>query len=419
MDVDDPPDGGPPPPTAAATDVVLRIRELSVAIGEHASSDEELEALTAELERAQRALDAATARVTGDLDARNSTDRRHGHGTKTWISATYQLPPVEAARRIKVARLLRCCPVLAGALESGSISFEHVRLIANATNARNIDIVVELQQQLIDLTAEYVLFNAWAAQVIALLRMADVDGAEPRPEDNSLHLERQFDGSTHLSGTLVGDTKEVVHNVLDQIADQLFHRFAEDANQAPDDCEIPHRSSLMALALAEVCRMAAAATHTGAGTAADVTYVIHSDDPNTVWTPDGERIDSHTAHVACCDATFHAVVMDAFGAPLDVGREARFANREQRRAAHQRDGGCVFPGCSAPASHTDLHHVQHWRDDGRSDLVNFACLCRHHHGVVHRTGWSMRTVEHQWFEITTPSGDVLVSQRHGRRRAVA
>ena len=236
MDIDDPPGGAPPPPpTAIASEVVLRIRELSASIGEHASSDDELEALTEELEQAQRALHAATARVTGELDARNATDRRHGHGTKTWIAANYQLPPVEAARRIKVARLLRCCPLLAAALEDGSISFEHVRLIANAANARNIDIVVELQQQLIDLTAEYVLFSAWAAQVVALLRMADVDGAEPRPEDNSLHLERQFDGSTHLSGTLVGDTKEVVHKVLDQIADQLFHRFAEDANQAPDD----------------------------------------------------------------------------------------------------------------------------------------------------------------------------------------
>jgi hypothetical protein len=414
-----PTEGGTPPPPPSAGEVVQQIRALVAGLGDRQLGDDELEALTTTLEAARRAIDAGSAHVVGELDARGATDRRHGHATRTWIGATHQLPSAEGSRRVRVARLLRCCPVLATALADGQISFDHAVVIANATNVRNIDVVVQLQQHLIDLTTEYVLFRAWAAHVADMLRLADEDGPEPRPEHNSLHLGGQFDGSARLTGTLVGETRHVVDHVLNQLADQLFHRFAEDAAQAPDDCEIPHRSALLALALAEACRMAAAAGHKGAGTAADVTYVVHSDDPGTVRTPDGERVDHHTASVACCDGAFHAVVMDRFGAPLDVGRTARFANRDQRRAAHARDGGCTFPGCGAPASHTDLHHVQHWAKDGPSDMINFACLCRHHHGVVHRRGWSMRAIDHQWFEIITPSGAVLGSQRHGRTLAAA
>jgi len=377
------------------------------------TDDRALESLAAQLEALRRATDALTAAVNGEMDARGSTDREHGHSTRTWTAATFQIPSDAAARRIKVARLLRQCPLLADALAIGQIGFDHVRVIASATNDRNLAIVVEIQQQLIDLTDEVLLFRYWAAKVVDLLRIADQDGPEPRIEDTHVHLDRQFDGTSRLAGTLAGETADVVKHALDTFADRLFHRFASDAVRAPGDLEIPHRSTLLGLALAETCRTALAATHTGPGTAADVTYVIHAKDPATVWSSDGTRVDSHTAQVACCDGAFHAVVMDDFGVPIDLGREARFASRGQRRTAQQRDGGCVFPGCDARGGHTDLHHVQHWEHGGRTDLGNLACLCRHHHGVVHRSGWVMRTVDHQRFEFTTPSGRTLMSQRHG------
>ena len=82
-----------------------------------------------------------------------------------------------------------------------------------------------------------------------------------------------------------------------------------------------------------------------------------------------------------------------------------------------RDGGCVFPGCDAPPSWVDLHHVIHWGDDGLTVLENLASLCRHHHGVTHRKGWSMTATADEWFIWTTPGGRTLHSQRHGRQRA--
>ena len=77
-----------------------------------------------------------------------------------------------------------------------------------------------------------------------------------------------------------------------------------------------------------------------------------------------------------------------------------------------RDGGCVFPGCDMPAGWSDAHHITPWEHGGTTDLPNLALLCRHHHGVTHRTGWTMTTQPDQTFTWTTPTGRTLHSQRN-------
>jgi len=111
----------------------------------------------------------------------------------------------------------------------------------------------------------------------------------------------------------------------------------------------------------------------------------------------------------------HALVVDTLGVPLDLGREQRYANRAQRRALARRDGGCVFPGCDAPVGWCDAHHIVDWDDGGPTDLPNLAYLCRYHHGITHRQGWTMVATDDQRFTWTTPSGRTLHSQRHRGR----
>ena len=57
-----------------------------------------------------------------------------------------------------------------------------------------------------------------------------------------------------------------------------------------------------------------------------------------------------------------------------------------------RDGGCIFPGCDMPAAHCDVHHPKRWADGGATDTNNGGLLCRHHHGITHRNGWTMTAV---------------------------
>ena len=126
-----------------------------------------------------------------------------------------------------------------------------------------------------------------------------------------------------------------------------------------------------------------------------------------------------------CNADISEVILDQLGMPVAVRTRARFPNRAMRRSLDIRDGGCVFPGCDAPAGWCDAHHVVEYdADDGETVIDNLALLCRHHHGIIHRTGWSMRLTEPDessragdgLFTITTTDGLQLRTE-HRRRPA--
>jgi hypothetical protein len=122
-----------------------------------------------------------------------------------------------------------------------------------------------------------------------------------------------------------------------------------------------------------------------------------------------------TVRTLCCDPVIRTVVLDSLDNPVDLGRSTRLVPKALRRALEVRDGGCVFPGCDAPSAWCDSHHVVHWADGGPTSAENLASLCRHHHGVTHRKGWTMTVDPHheQRFCWTRPDGTVLRSQRAG------
>ncbi|MEX0834900.1 MAG: HNH endonuclease signature motif containing protein, partial [Nitriliruptor sp.] len=94
-----------------------------------------------------------------------------------------------------------------------------------------------------------------------------------------------------------------------------------------------------------------------------------------------------------CDAALDVVVRDG----VDLVAARRYApgiTAATRRAIAARDGGCRFPGCTAPISWCDVHHVrpraaEHHPDavDGDHHPTNLVALCRRHHTLVHGRGW--------------------------------
>ncbi len=94
-----------------------------------------------------------------------------------------------------------------------------------------------------------------------------------------------------------------------------------------------------------------------------------------------------------CDAALDVVVRDGVDL-LAARRYAPEVTVATRRAVAARDGGCRFPGCTAPVSWCDVHHVrprateQHPEAvDGDHHPANLVSLCRRHHTAVHRRGW--------------------------------
>jgi hypothetical protein len=91
-----------------------------------------------------------------------------------------------------------------------------------------------------------------------------------------------------------------------------------------------------------------------------------------------------------CEATLQRVLTTPDGPPLTLGRSTRLATPAQRRALAVRDGGCVIPACTAPATWCDAHHLTPWATGGGTDLTNLLLLCPRHHTAVHTGTWTIR-----------------------------
>lgn len=90
-----------------------------------------------------------------------------------------------------------------------------------------------------------------------------------------------------------------------------------------------------------------------------------------------------------CEAILTPVARSENGAVLHLGRSTRLASPAQRRALAIRDAGCSIPGCPAPASGCEAHHVRWWRHDGETNITNLALVCHRHHTAVHARIWTL------------------------------
>ncbi len=388
-------------------------------------SDDDLCQATLVLATARAALDAIELHLLAELEARQVCDREFGLSTTSWVADQAHVPRGGVATRVKVGTRLRShLSRVDAALSRGRISFDHARTLADAANPRILDRVAERQTELLE-PAEHLPFTLWRRLVTELTTLWDEDGGYDPARDltrNHLHLNPVGD-SAALTGELVGEVALTVTQVLDTETDKLWRRYQHDHELCPD-LELPSRSTLRALALADICRRASG-TEPSRAPGVEVTLVaevVASTAPTTptrpetmatctLRTPDGSWLDpTRYAHLLC-DAIFHPLLVDGDQVPLALGRAVRLATLAQRRALAVRDRGCVFPGCDRPPGWCDAHHVELYEAGGFTDLPNLILLCRHHHGVTHRRGWTLRVEDDGTPVWSTPSGRVLAGDR--------
>ncbi len=76
--------------------------------------------------------------------------------------------------------------------------------------------------------------------------------------------------------------------------------------------------------------------------------------------------------------------------PLDVGTSTDTIPAHLRRAVILRDQHCAAPGCTAPPSSCQVHHIRPRSKGGATSLINMVLLCGFHHLIlIHRWGWSI------------------------------
>ena len=147
----------------------------------------------------------------------------------------------------------------------------------------------------------------------------------------------------------------------------------------------------------------------------DPTTLADTADPGHSYL-EGIRLAPETTRRLTCDGALVPVRTDEEGRVLDMGRRRRTVPPALRRALEVRDGGsCRFPGCEV--RHTEPHHIQHWAQGGRTELVNLLSLCRYHHRLVHDEGWEIHVNRRQEVAVfVDPKGEMRASELPGRRR---
>ncbi len=86
--------------------------------------------------------------------------------------------------------------------------------------------------------------------------------------------------------------------------------------------------------------------------------------------------------------SFHRVLIDPRdGAPLEIGRTSYRVTKAQRQWLRLRDGKCPFPGCSNHSLDNEADHLLAWAHNGPTGITNLGQPCPKHHRLRHTTAW--------------------------------
>ncbi|MCR8896763.1 HNH endonuclease [Gordonia sp. GONU] len=195
-----------------------------------------------------------------------------------------------------------------------------------------------------------------------------------------------------LSHHTTDDSRVEIHaNVTQVVGEKFIAMIDERSTPHPEPDGSPDRRSATqrrADALEVLLDQAAvgAAMDTIGAPRTQVALTIPADgDPATLpWTG---AVTHAIARQLSCDGSLTEIIIDDETVPLAMGRERRLFPAHLRKAIIIRDQTCIK--CGAPPSHTQVHHIQHWTDDGDTDLDNGCLLCQRCHTQVHHHGWDI------------------------------
>ena len=359
-------------------------RDLTSDVQEHLDGlfDDELER---EIIALKRQIDAANARLltmVGELDRRDIPQTTHQLSTTSWLRHFCRMTSTEASGTTKTARALAAMPEITEQAIAGNIPPAGVRMLAFARDKHPEEFV---EHEAVFAEAATYLDTAelrraisyWEQQVDYPSAFAETEKVRER---RRFFFHKSYQGMWSASGDLDPESGHVISRALES-------RLAPENLDGEDFRSMPQRT---ADALTDICRFWLdhnddIATSGGERPHITVTvpYETLTGKERRLGEIDGAAVNPETIRRLSCDAGIVRIVTDGESRPLDVGRRVRTVPPAIRRALELRDGGCAWPGCSAPISWCDAHHIVHWADGGTTDLENLVLLCRRHHTATH------------------------------------
>ncbi|HZV01812.1 MAG TPA: DUF222 domain-containing protein [Planctomycetota bacterium] len=304
-----------------------------------------LEARIAEVSATMDTLDHERLRCIRRFDELNGWAEQGARSCAHWLSWRVGLSPGPAREQVRVARALGALPLLDAALARGEISYSKVRAMTRTATPENEARFLELAR------------HSTAAQIEILSRKLGqvVDPTSPTAE-RFLRRGDLESGMVRLVAQLRPEEAAVVMKAL-EVATRIAHEGSVSAG-----------TYSRADALVSVCESfladAAARTTPVPGRYEVVVHAGEGDEPCEL--EDGSRVSAETGRRLACDAPIVG--------PSGETRRRR-PSIAQRRALHERDRTCRFPGCTCRLW-VDAHHLRPWSEEGETTLENLVQLCR-------------------------------------------
>ncbi|HEV7722850.1 MAG TPA: DUF222 domain-containing protein [Iamia sp.] len=345
-------------------------------------------------------LEAKIVTAVGAFDDSSEWDTQEGCASMAaWLRIRGRMTASDASRLAKTARRMRSLPTLRAAWSDGTVSGGHVAAVVANLSDRTAPMFAAQEDDLVpvlaavEITAAVAAMKTWAAMARELL---DDPPGEPDP-----------DRTAHLSPTLSGGRLDANLEPGAFHAAQAALRLAMGSKSDDDPRTITQRRHD---ALAEVFThyLDHQSTRLGGRHRPHVNVTIGLDTliagKGQGSFDDATPITAVEARRLACDANIHRVITRGDGSVLDYGRATRTISAALFTVLSLRDKGCRYPGCDRPAHTTDGHHIHHWIDHGPTAPDNLVLLCRRHHQVIHRPGWTIALEPDARVVVTTPDG---------------
>jgi hypothetical protein len=388
-------------------------------------------------------LAAATCRflvLLADFDARRGWASWEMGSCAQWLSWKCQMSSGTAREHVRVARALRDLPVIRARFAAGRLSYAKVRALTRIAAPATEAGLAEL---------------AGPMTANQLERFARAHRRVTRADDAGARVRRRLTWRVEEDGSLSGAFRlpplqgavllKALRAACAELAGQagdLRGDVSAETRASPEtpaaDTQAVRTSSDLADGLVAVAESFLAGKVAGADDAEVYQVVVHAGtdaltepaapaadpgvsaetpaaparvpgdpaDPARCHVGDGPAISVSTAQMLACTAALSWMTHGDAGAVLALGRRRRRPSSAIRRAARERDHcRCRFPGCES--RRTDLHHIQHWVNGGRTDLDNLISLCPYHHKLVHDRGYLIAASPPGGFSFSRPDGTPL------------
>lgn len=303
-----------------------------------------------------------------------------GSLTAAWrLSVETHTSKATARCVLRRSKQLQEMPATAAAVADGSLSPDHVDLLARANRSHRRERFAQDEDTLVS-ACKPLLFDDAIRAVAYWRNRSDADGSgdgeatkrRDRAADAHLHASETLDGTTVINGVLDPIAGEVFRNELDRLERLLY--------LADNEAGV-ERTNAQRRAVALVEMATRSASMPADARRPKPLFVVHVGDETarrlcelaggTVLQPDelAGWVD---------DALMEAFLFDGPSVVLTASQKRTFTGK-LRSAIQARDRRCQHPsGCTVPAAKCDIDHIAEWSQGGTTDQFNARCGCPPH-----------------------------------------